>query len=489
MGTWPTRYSVRSLHVSVLAAFALGVCPVPKGMSGQAGGASPPVIQNMSQGPQTERGPKPIPGRVEAEDYDQMQGIDTESCSEGGENIGWQDPGDWFEFQVNVDFEGDYDFEFRVASLESSGAFDLLFDGQRLSSLQVPNSGAWQSWTSITARVSLWSGVHTLRFLTTGGPWNLNWFKAEKSSGTQPNPYPGQGFVGQHGQLRIQGSQLVDQGGHPIQLRGMSSHGLQWFGHYVSLSSMRWLRDDWGITVFRAAMYTNEGGYIQNPSVKDKVKEAIEAAVQLGIYVIVDWHILSDSNPQQYKQQAKEFFGEISASYGKYPNVLYEICNEPNGGVSWDGVIKPYAQEVIAVIRQYDPDNIVIVGTPNYCTDLSSPANNPLNLANTMYTLHFYCGRDGQGQRNNVDNVMGRGLAIFVTEWGTSGDSGDGGPFLEEAARWMDFLRSREIGWTNWSLSTAGESSAALVGGASTQGYWSDWNLTTSGKFVRGRMR
>ncbi len=295
--------------------------------------------------------------------------------------------------------------------------------------------------------------------------------------------------VAQHGQLQVSHGQLLNQFGTPIQLKGMSSHGLQWFGNLVNAGSLQWMRDDWGASVFRAAMYTSEGGYVQNRWVKDKVKEAVDAAIKLGIYVIVDWHILRDSNPHTYKQQAKEFFAEISSLYGKFPNVIYEICNEPNGDATWSGTIKPYADEVIPVIRANDPDNVIIVGTPNWSSDLLSASYNPLNHSNTMYTLHFYSGRDGQGQRNNVDTFMKKGLAVFVTEWGTSSDSGDGGPFLDEAARWLDFLQSRKISWANWSLSTKNESSAALNPSANPTGPWTDANLSSSGRFVRTRMR
>ncbi len=157
--------------------------------------------------------------------------------------------------------------------------------------------------------------------------------------------------VAKNGQLSIKGTQLVNRDGKAVQLKGISSHGLQWYGEYVNKDSLKWLRDDWGITVFRAAMYTADGGYIDNPSVKNKVKEAVEAAKELGIYVIIDWHILNDGNPNQNKEKAKEFFKEMSSLYGNTPNVIYEIANEPNGDVNWKRDIKPYAEEVISVFK------------------------------------------------------------------------------------------------------------------------------------------
>nr|6GJF_A Chain A, ENDOGLUCANASE [synthetic construct]6GJF_B Chain B, ENDOGLUCANASE [synthetic construct]6GJF_C Chain C, ENDOGLUCANASE [synthetic construct]6GJF_D Chain D, ENDOGLUCANASE [synthetic construct]6GJF_E Chain E, ENDOGLUCANASE [synthetic construct]6GJF_F Chain F, ENDOGLUCANASE [synthetic construct] len=292
-----------------------------------------------------------------------------------------------------------------------------------------------------------------------------------------------------HGQLSVKGGQLVDENGKPVQLRGMSSHGLQWFGDFVNKDSMKWLRDDWGINVFRVAMYTAEGGYITNPSVKNKVKEAVEAAIDLGMYVIIDWHILSDNDPNTYKEQAKAFFQEMAAKYGNYPNVIYEICNEPNGGVTWSNQIKPYAEEVIPAIRANDPDNIIIVGTPTWSQDVHDAADNPLPYSNIMYALHFYAGTHGQSLRDKIDYALSKGVAIFVTEWGTSDASGNGGPFLNESQKWIDFMNSRNISWANWSLSDKSETSAALMPGASPTGGWTDSNLSASGKFVREQIR
>ncbi|MCZ0070497.1 cellulase family glycosylhydrolase [Bacillus sonorensis] len=295
--------------------------------------------------------------------------------------------------------------------------------------------------------------------------------------------------VAANGQLSIKGAQLVNQNGKAVQLKGISSHGLQWYGDYVNKASLKWLRDDWGITVFRAAMYTGEGGYIDNPSVKSKVKEAVEAAKELGIYVIIDWHILSDGNPNQNKAKAKEFFKEMSSLYGNTPNVIYEIANEPNGDVNWNRDIKPYAEEVLSVIRKNDPDNIVIVGTGTWSQDVNDAADNQLKDANVMYALHFYAGTHGQFLRDKADYALSKGAPIFVTEWGTSDASGNGGVFLDQSREWLNYLDSKKISWVNWNLSDKQESSAALNSGASKTGGWSLSDLSASGKFVRENIR
>ncbi|MEK3752053.1 cellulase family glycosylhydrolase [Paenibacillus sp. FSL E2-8871] len=295
--------------------------------------------------------------------------------------------------------------------------------------------------------------------------------------------------VSKNGQLRVSGNQLVNQAGEAIQLKGMSSHGLQWFGQFSNYDSMKWLRDNWGMTVFRAAMYTQDGGYINDPSQKNKVKQAVQNAIDLGIYVIIDWHVLGEQDPNVYKQQAKGFFSEMASLYKDYPNVIYEICNEPNGSATtWNGKIKPYAEEVIPVIRSIAPGSIIIVGTGTWSQDVQDAANNPLYYSNIMYTTHFYAGTHGQWLRDRIDYARSKGVAVFITEWGTSDASGDGGPFLAESKVWTDFMQDRKISWANWSLCDKSEVSAALVPGASPYGGWSDAQLTASGKFVKDQM-
>ncbi|WP_253907786.1 cellulase family glycosylhydrolase [Bacillus sp. WMMC1349] len=292
-----------------------------------------------------------------------------------------------------------------------------------------------------------------------------------------------------NGQLTIKGTQLVNQHGKAVQLKGISSHGLQWYGEFVNKSSLRWMRDDWGITVFRAAMYTADGGYIDNPSVKNKVKEAVEAAKELGIYVIIDWHILNDGNPNQHKDKAKQFFKEMSKLYGNTPNVIYEIANEPNGNVTWNRDIRPYAQEITSVIRKNDPDNIIIVGTSNWSQDVDIAAEHPLEDDNVMYALHFYAGTHGQSLRDKANHALRKGAPLFVTEWGTSDASGNGGVFLKQSQEWLKFLDHNKISWVNWNLSDKRESSAALKPGASRTGGWSQSNLSLTGQFIKKSIR
>jgi endoglucanase len=244
--------------------------------------------------------------------------------------------------------------------------------------------------------------------------------------------------------------------------------------------------------IWRAALYLSEGGYNTQPSLKDKVVDSVEAAVNLGLYVIIDWHVHLDRNPQAFQKQALEFFSEMAQRYGSYPNVLYEICNEPNGSdVTWQGAIKPYAEAVIAEIRRYDPDNIIIVGTPTWSQDVDIAAMDPLQGNNIMYTLHFYAGSHGPELRAKAETAVKKGLALFVTECGTSQASGGGGVYEDKFLEWLSFLKKYHISWVNWSMTNKGEDSGILVMNADREGkgHWTENELSQSGKFVRKILR
>lgn len=300
------------------------------------------------------------------------------------------------------------------------------------------------------------------------------------------------GFVSKHGRLKTVNGRLTDQNNNAIALHGMSTHGLQWFGQYANKDAIKWLRDDWNINVIRAAMYTKEGGYLDNQSVIDKVWATIDGAIAADIYVIVDWHILSDGNPLTNKEAAKTFFQKVTARYGNDPHILYEIANEPNGAdVDWAGDIKPYANEVIPVIRAGAADAFVIVGTAVWSQRLDQVVASPLSFNNVAYTIHFYsCSAEHQDPlRAIVKSAADAKLPIFSTEWGNSEYTGNGSICPAQTDIWLNLLDQYGISWVNWSLSDKSETSAALRPGASATGGWSTSQLTDSGNYVRNRLR
>lgn len=302
------------------------------------------------------------------------------------------------------------------------------------------------------------------------------------------SPIPHATPVELHGELSVEGGQLVDKFGAPVQLRGVSSHGMQWFPQFMNKTAFTFMRDHWNLSIVRLAMYDEEGGYLQDPTVEDKVTAAVDAAVAAGIYVVIDWHILSEGDPNHHTDAAKAFFQKMAQRYGATANVLYEICNEPNGSeANWPD-IKRYADQVIPSVRADAPHSVIIVGTPQWSQRPDAALQAPLSYPNIMYTMHFYSGSHKQEIRDNLTRARNGGLAVIVTEWSTSQASGDGGPYEEEGDLWMSFLKENNTSWMSWSLSNKNESSALLAPAASSTGPWTDEDLSVTGRYVKAKM-
>lgn len=304
--------------------------------------------------------------------------------------------------------------------------------------------------------------------------------KEKKSMNKETKEVEKNNYVSYNGKLKIKGVDVVNQYDEKILLKGISTHGLHWFKELYTKENISKLKEDFNINLFRIAMYTDEGGYISDHSIKSKVEEIVEYCKELDLYVIIDWHILHDNNPNINKEEAKSFFKEMSNKYKDYDNVIFEICNEPNGNTTWDDV-KNYANEVIPIIRK-NSNNIIIVGTPNWSQYVDQAADSPLKFDNITYALHFYSGTHKEELRNKIDYARGKGISIFVSEFGVSDASGNGGVFLEEGKTWLDYLKKNNISFVNWSLANKDESSALLNPNVKEI---NDSNLSASGKFIK----
>lgn len=294
-----------------------------------------------------------------------------------------------------------------------------------------------------------------------------------------------------NGWLKTKKYNLLNEKDEKIQLRGLSSHGICWYSDLLTYDNLKNLKETWNINVFRIAMYTegSDKTYINNPMEnKEKIYKVIDFAIDLDMYVIIDWHILSDHNPQIHKEDAKEFFDEVSKKYHNCPNVIYEICNEPNGtDVDWNNSIKPYAEEIIPIIRNNSNKSLIIVGTPFWCQNIDEAADNPLDFDNVVYSCHFYSGSHGEDLRNRIDYCISKNIPVFISECGTTNVSGDGNIYLENFQEWIDYLNEKNISWINWSFSNKNESSAILTPEYSVSAENKDFNnyLTESGKFIK----
>ena len=290
------------------------------------------------------------------------------------------------------------------------------------------------------------------------------------------------------GGLRVSGTKLVDTSGNAVQLRGVSTHGIQWgeMKPYVNQQAVQTLHDDWNANVFRIAMYVEEGGYMSGGNqteLKKLIDDGVKYATDLGMYSIIDWHVLNYS-PDRYTEQAKAFFAEMAQKYADNDHVIYEICNEPVGS-NWNNNIKPYAEAVIASIRQYDSDAVILVGTNTWSQDVDDVIGNRIDDANTMYVLHFYAATHKDNIRNKLQKALDAGIPIFVSECSICDASGNGGIDYDSANTWLNYLNQNDISFVAWSLCNKAESSALIKNSCSKLYGWTDDDLSDTGKWFK----
>lgn len=296
------------------------------------------------------------------------------------------------------------------------------------------------------------------------------------------------------GALHVEGTKLCDEDGKVVQLRGISTHGLSWYPQYINDKCFKELHDKWGANVVRLAMYTEEyNGYCSGDAnnrkeLKKLIKKGVKLADKHDMYVIVDWHILSDSNPDIHKKAAKAFFKDVSKQLKDYDNVIYEICNEPNGGTTWKE-IKSYAKSIISVIRANDKDAVIIVGTPTWSQDVDQAAASPIREDNIMYALHFYAGTHKAELRKKMTDAIKAGLPVFVSEFGICDASGSGAVNKTEANKWVSTMDKYDVSYVAWNLSNKGETSAVIKSSCQKKSGFKRSDLSESGKWLYDTMR
>jgi len=291
-----------------------------------------------------------------------------------------------------------------------------------------------------------------------------------------------------NGALHVEGTSLADESGNAVQLRGVSTHGLTWFPRFLDPSLIRQISEDWKCSMLRLAMYSELYCGEEREESYRLMKAGIDAAIGADMYVLVDWHILNDSDPNEHAEEAIDFFERISSEYASVPNLLYEICNEPNGSTDWGDVLA-YSEQVIPVIRKNSPDAVVVVGTPEYDRNLGGPALRPVPFDNVMVVLHFYAATHGEGLRGELRAAVEAGVPVFISECGLCEASGDGRTDFASAAEWFSYLAEHKISYAVWSMSDKDETSAFFKPGFDPSGKIEDSDLTVSGLWVRELIR
>ncbi|MDD5186418.1 MAG: glycoside hydrolase family 5 protein [Paludibacter sp.] len=292
---------------------------------------------------------------------------------------------------------------------------------------------------------------------------------------------PKNSSVAVNGKLQVVETQLSNEKGSPLVLRGASLGWHNLWPRFYNEGAVSWLASDWKCNVIRASMGVGlDDSYLENPDFALKcMTNVIDAAIKNGIYVLIDFH-----SHKLHTAEAKKFFTGMASKYKNTPNVIYEIWNEPDY-YSWKAV-KQYSEEVISTIRAIDPTNIILVGSPHWDQDVDSVAGDPIHgQKNIMYTMHFYAGTHKKWLRDRTDAAIAKGIPIFISECAGMEATGDGPVDQTEWKAYLDWMDARKLSWIVWSVSDKNETCSMLLPRASSEGNWNDGLLKSWGKISR----
>ena len=298
--------------------------------------------------------------------------------------------------------------------------------------------------------------------------------------------------VAKHGQLSVVGPHILDQSGEITSLAGPSffwSNTGWGQERFYTKGAVETFAKDWNAGIIRVAMGAQgSGSYLEDEAGNiDRVVTVVNAAIKNGVYVVIDWH---SHHAEKDIEEAKLFFTAIAQAYGEYPNVIYEIYNEPLNTTDWSTIVKPYAEELIGTVRAIDPDNLIIVGTQSWDQDVDKAADDPImGQSNILYALHFYAASHKGDLRKKAEYAIGKGLPLIISEWGSVTYNGDGKFDKKSTLKWMEFAKTHHLSHMNWAVSDKDETASMFKPSASSDGGWTDKDLTPSGQLVRDIIR
>lgn len=288
--------------------------------------------------------------------------------------------------------------------------------------------------------------------------------------------------------LRVEGKWIRDPNGNNVVLRGVSLAGLaqsrtRTVNQRIDMATNT--ANGWYSRVVRLPVEPGEWNAGPDNYFNNILNPAVQYCISKGVYVIIDWHHVADY--QQHTTATNNFWNYVAPRYKNNPQVLYEVFNEPINPNDWT-TFKNWVQPIVNNIRSKAPNNLVLVASPRWATQLSGAINNPVTGGNIVYVSHNYPSNPATGTAS-WDAAFGNAAnkyPVLVTEWGYEypgyGNAPSEGTTSGFGVPFKNYIESKpNVGWTAWAFDNAWgpemfDSSWNLLGGENHMGQFAkDW--------------
>jgi aryl-phospho-beta-D-glucosidase BglC (GH1 family) len=452
-----------------------------------------------------------IPGTIEAENYDnggegvayhdieaanqggayRTDGVDIQTTTDvgGGYNVGYIADGEYLKYTVNVTASGSYDVSFRTASTSASGVIRMEVDGATvIGSVPVPNTGAWQTWSSVKVRnVNFTAGSHIIRLFVVTGGFNINNFSVTTPSINTMSflRASGKNIVNDNGNFQIKAANLGNfmvQEGYMLNLGGGYQHNIKakiadvvgaaaadqfyndYHANYITKGDIDSLAK-FGFNAVRLPMHYNLFTILGQPdtfleSGFTLVDNIISWCKANNMYVILDLHATPGGQssgdicdyiagqPSLWESAANrtqtiKLWRKFAERYVNETAVGgYDLINETNWTLANNNqLLMQLMKDITSSIRQVDNNHILFIEGNSYANDYNGLT--PKWDNNMAYSFHKYWNDNSQGSINFVLAIRdGQNVPIWLGEFGENSNN-----WIAEA---VTIMNNNNIGWAVW---------------------------------------
>jgi hypothetical protein len=217
--------------------------------------------------------------------------------------------------------------------------------------------------------------------------------------------------------LHVEGAWLKDPSGQNVVLRGVAlpclRHVVLWRrGLTFTMDKVKAMKANVVRLMVNAELWQQDrDGYV-----KSYLDPAVNYCAQVGLYCIIDWHLVEDYTSEATKRATADFWAYVAPKYRDHEYILYEVYNEPVQPFDW-GTWKRTAQPWVDLIRSHAPDTVIIVGSPHWSQYTRFAADDPFNGRNLVYSVHPYPIYK-QDSWEYVFGAAASRVPVFATEFG-----------------------------------------------------------------------